>query len=177
MVFAEYNNGQMVAGLALTDTDGERNTTIYGEYKVSDDLSFSVVVDKFEDNDAVTFVQVDYGVGDIEVGGSYLTFGGDEGFVAIDASYGFGNGLRATSAYSTVVGVDFDINQIDIGASYEFAPGAMIEASVGRLSGDGVPDDIRTISIGLTFERGNRAIVAERLRDDTRRAQVNTLFF
>ena len=53
----------------------------------------------------------------------------------------------------------------------------MIEASVGRLSGDGVPDDIRTISIGLTFERGNRAIVAERLRDDTRRAQVNTLFF
>lgn len=176
-VFAEYNNGQMVAGLALTDTDGQRNTTIYGEYQVSDDLSFGVVVDKFEDEDAVTFVQVDYGMGDIEVGGSYLTFGGDDGIVTVDASYGFGNGLRATGVYSTIVGADFDLNQIDIGASYEFAPGAMIEASIGRLSGDGVPDDVGTISIGLTFERGNRAIVGERLRDDARRARFNTLFF
>ncbi|WP_439142914.1 hypothetical protein [Pseudooctadecabacter sp.] len=131
---AEYSTGVYTVGINFEEADEEGAdtfTTIYGSYQVSSDLEVALALTDV-DGEAQTTLGALYDQGGTELSAVYTSFDGESIF-AINGNYDFGNGFRAGGGYVNFDGeadileigggyeisddlwVDLSIGQADIG--------------------------------------------------------------
>lgn len=153
--YALYEFGAYTLGLSAGDSSDLSDTvySVFGAWDVSEDGVVGIDVLRVEDENLVS-AYVDYDLAQYSVEADLTLFDGVDVF-SIEGAYKFGNGFSVLGGLSTA---DFDgtaINTIEIGAAYEFVPGANVEFALARTDIDDLGDFDR-VTVGVNYDFGKR---------------------
>ncbi|MFG5382003.1 MULTISPECIES: porin [unclassified Yoonia] len=155
--FAQYRTDQFGVGLSIRqDLDAEE--TLYlgvATFEVSPGIDLGIGLSSNTANDSTGYViSADYEQGPID---ARVYFAGnsedDASTIGARGAYEFGSAFRGTAAFENVSGGLVDYTSFKIGAGYEIADGAWIDASIGQIDPSN-GETVDTLSLSISFETG-----------------------
>lgn len=154
-VYGYYDFGSYTLGLSVGDGSDLTDPvlSVFGSWDVTP--TGRVGFDLMEIEDETLFSgYADYAGDRYSLGASLISTEGLDVF-AVSGAYEVGSGFSVIGSLGTIDLLGTDLTSVSIGGSYEFAPGASAELSIGRLSASGA-GDIDVVTFGLQYETGRK---------------------
>jgi len=179
-VFGQYQTAQFGVGLTYTIPDSDEDDvsflTILGEAEVTPGVTIGAAYEDFSEIDeSFYYLTAEYEDGPIFVRGYYTSVTDIDGYlIGARGSYDVTDMIHVSADLQK--GVDFflgDLTAYSVGAGYEFADGFIVDASVGRIEGDG--NEIDTIQVGVSYELGQRRRLDRKMIDAVREDRARTI--
>lgn len=169
-VFGQYTTAQFGAGLTYivpdSDSDDVSLTAVVGEAMVTPGVTVGVIYEDFSEFDeSFYYLSAEYEDGPVFVRGYYGSVTDIDGSIfGLRGSYDVTDMISVSARLQQVDQLFFDdLTSYSIGAGYALADGFVVDASVGRLEGEG--DEIDLFQVGITYELGGRGRLDKKLFD------------
>jgi len=172
-VFGQYQTAQFGVGLTYivpdNDDDDFSITTLVGEAEVTPGVTVGAAYEDYSEIDeSFYYLSAEYQDGPVFVRGYYTSITDVDGSLfGVRGSYDVTDMIHVSADLQK--GDDFfggDLTAFAVGAGYEFTEGFTVDASVGRLDGEG--QEIDLIQVGITYELGQRARLDSKVFDAVR---------
>ena len=164
-IYAIYETGPFAIGASVGDSDDleDEAVGVFAAWDVSKNATVGAEHLSLDDVD-INAVYADYEADNYEFFAGYVDLEETDGFI-LDGRIDVFGSLAVTGGYATFSSFGQDIDAYSVGLEYGITDGISIGASMGRISADGVAEDIDVVSFGIEFETGRRKSARSRATD------------
>lgn len=164
-IYAIYETGPFAIGAAVGDSDDleDEAVGVFASWDVSENGTVGAEHLSLDDVD-INAVYADYEADNYEFFAGYVDLEEIDGFI-VDGRIDVFGSLALTGGYATFSSFGGDIDAYSVGLEYGITDSISIGASMGRISADGVSEDIDVVSFGIEFETGRRKSARSRATD------------